>query len=155
MTEKILTNAFNAKIVRKTIGHRDNATVVVSGGPYDDNNTGMKIQVKFRLGDYSDVSFLYLRIKELSGCCGVLEIIRPCSNLSVEKFAIAMDVIVAQLGVQAHQPYTEWGNQLLATTSTESYPQWVAYMKSRKWNHFPSAINPRSRQRVTIWRKVV
>lgn len=154
MTEQILTNAFNVKTVRETMGYRDNAKVVVSGNPYDDS-TGMKIQVRFRLGDRPDGSYFSLRIKQLSACCGVLEIIRPNSHLSTEKFAVAMDVIVKQLGVQAHQPYIEWGNQLLATTSTESFPQWVKYMKSRKWNHFPSAINPRSERRVTIWRKVV
>jgi hypothetical protein len=154
MTEQILTDAFNTKIVREAIGYSNDATVIVSGNPYDEN-MGIKIQVKFRLGDYSYGSALSLRIKELSACCGVLEIIRPHSDLSAEKFAIAMDVIVEQLGIQAHQPYIEWGNQLLATTSTESCPQWVKYMKSRKWNHFPSAINPRSGRRVTIWRKVV
>lgn len=154
MTEETLTDAFNTKTVREAMGYHDEATVVVSGDPYDDIK-GMKIQVRLPIGKYSDGSYFFLRIKELSACCGVLEIIRPHSNLSAEQFAIAMDVIVEQLSLQAHQPYIEWGNQLLATTSTESYPQWVAYMKSRKWNHFPSAINPRSGRRVTIWRKVV
>jgi hypothetical protein len=157
MTEQILTDAFNVKTVRETIGYRDDATaeVVVSGDPYDDE-MWMNIQVKFYLGKYSPSPYTFsLRIKELSACCGVLEIIRPHSNLSAEKFAIAMDVIVEQLGIQAHEPYNEWGNQLLATTSTESCPQWVKYMKSRKWKHFPPAINPRSGRGVTIWRKVV
>ena len=49
MTEQILTDAFNVKTVRETIGYHDDATVVVSGDPYDDSNAGMKIQVKFDL----------------------------------------------------------------------------------------------------------
>lgn len=117
--------------------------------PYDDNE-GMKVT----LHNNSYESF-HVRIKELSGCCGVLEVIRPTGS-NTKVFDAGMRVVLGVLGmytkVSGRLYSPRIGNQLLATTSTESCVYFAPWLRKAKWDKFKGATNPRTGHIVNVWR---
>ena len=120
----------------------------VRGDPYDDNE-GMKVTLYS--GSYEA---FYVRIKELSGCCGVLEVIRPAAP-DANVFDAGMQVVLGVLRKYTKPSegfYSLIGNQLLATTSTESCRYFAPWLRKAKWDKFKGVSNPRTGRTVHIWK---
>lgn len=130
--------------------------LVVDGDPYEDG--GMAITFKFQsVTDQTRVDF-YVRIHALESSCGVLEINRPSIGYpgNQKLFDFFMDLVWEGLQKFNKSEYTDrWGNQILATTSSESCLYYVNWLKKNKWVRCGAAENPRSRHIVAIWRKVL
>lgn len=103
--------------------------------------------------------FFTICMHALFGCCGVIELDRPSGyHCSQQEFNAVMDVVMEGLRSKADprtNPFELWGNQILATTSSESYQYFRPYLVARGWRKFSSARNPRTGNAVTIWKKTV
>jgi hypothetical protein len=129
------------------------------GDPYG-TSEGVSYLITLRWRSSTDTwthrqkGLLSMKLKDLRGCCGVVEINRPNGYGPQPEWNLAMDAMVEAMRMKAYQSYDygRWGNQLLATTSPESNRRWPAYLRVRGWERFASAINPRTSRRCTIWK---
>ena len=96
------------------------------------------------------VSMSTLRMHDLFGCCGVIELNRPSGyHCSQQEFNAVMDVVMEGLRSKADprtNPFELWGNQILATTSSESYQYLRPYLVARRWRKFSPAREPTYRE---------
>ena len=103
--------------------------------------------------------FFTICIHALFGCCGVIELNRPSGNISSQQqFNAVMDVVMEGLRWKADPKmnlHELWGNQILATTSSDSHQYFRPYLVSRRWRKFQPTRNPRTGHAVTIWKKTV
>lgn len=135
-----------------------NPIVEVSGRtPYrEDEEFSINIRWVNRTGVSS---YFHVSIHALFGCCGVIELNRPTGTFCYQQeFDVVMDAVMEGLRQQTDPKMNShdlWGNQILATTSTESYRYFCPYLVSRKWQKFRPAKNPRTGNVVTIWKKIL
>lgn len=138
-----------------------NKMVTVTGNLYE--NRPDPLTILFECWDTNNNSLyvrFVVRINVLQSSCGVLEFNRPnrtCKNQ--EHFNFFMDLVCAGLKKRKRNAPSScqerWGNQIIATTSSESSPYYKVWCRTNNWMHCGNGRNPRTGHKITVWKKVL